>query len=228
MTFDTDKMRIGLNEFYQAKIDKFGANTIESTGYRKVHAEHLYKQAAMLINIPKARVLDLGCGMGNLYDYIRKSNLKLQSYTGWDASDIMIEQAKKHSLYPSQFELKNIIDIKPKDYVNQFDTVVALGIFVWNAIPINNGTETLKLPDNWIPDSLMKIIAMNPRQIIVNFRTTTDEGHPPYFETMNPGQMFNFIRANFSPYAIINHEYSKYEFLLTAWRLPDASDNNNC
>lgn len=71
--------------------------------------------------LPECSVLDVGCGTGDFYEFI-KSRYKNIKYKGIDFSESMIKKAQEK--YQSNFENKDLIDINEK-----FDCVFALGTF---------------------------------------------------------------------------------------------------
>ncbi len=71
---------------------------------------------------PCNKILDIGCGNGRFFKYIKDENY---NYTGIDISDELIKIAKeKHP--DGKFEAKNILDIK---YENSFDAVCLFAMF---------------------------------------------------------------------------------------------------
>jgi len=70
-------------------------------------------------------LLDVGCGVGHLLNYITENNLSF-SYSGIDAIANMVEQAKaSHRQQSSNFRNANLSQISDE----RFDYVVASGIF---------------------------------------------------------------------------------------------------
>lgn len=70
-------------------------------------------------------LLDVGCGLAHLFDYIKENNFEIE-YTGVDAIPQMIEQAKlNHPEIASSLFVSSVSDIK----LEKFDVIVASGIF---------------------------------------------------------------------------------------------------
>lgn len=70
-------------------------------------------------------LLDVGCGLAHLFDYIKENNFKID-YTGVDAIPQMIELAKlNHPEISSCLYVSSVSDIKSE----KFDVIVASGIF---------------------------------------------------------------------------------------------------
>lgn len=71
-------------------------------------------------------VLDIGCGLGHLYDYSKNYLYKLD-YTGLDVSDVFIERCKKK--YPEvEFIQRDILKAE-KPESEKYDFVIMNGVF---------------------------------------------------------------------------------------------------
>ncbi|MGN6107545.1 MAG: methyltransferase [Kofleriaceae bacterium] len=69
-----------------------------------------------------ARVLDIGCGLGTLYDYFEKAGPRVE-YTGYDISAKAIERARER--HPNaRFEVRDILRDPPRE---RFDFVLCSG-----------------------------------------------------------------------------------------------------
>lgn len=70
-------------------------------------------------------ILDFGCGLGDLYGYLRDNHIKVK-YIGVDVCDFLIEQAKEK--YPKgKFVTINSLD----DVKSNFDWFLASGVFTY-------------------------------------------------------------------------------------------------
>lgn len=85
------------------------------------------KRFERLIDFPieeDATILDVGCGLGHLFEYLRNRKKQIK-YTGYDIIPDMVSEASK--LFPeANFTEENILD-SSEDYC--YDYVVASGIF---------------------------------------------------------------------------------------------------
>ena len=69
-------------------------------------------------------VLDFGCGLGHLYEYIRENNLEVK-YTGLDLSPIFVNKCKEK--YPEvEFIQKDILEDTCEN--NEFDYIIMNGV----------------------------------------------------------------------------------------------------
>ncbi len=90
------------------------------------------------VDLDGKKILDVGCGLGNLYEYISQKGIKVK-YTGVDILEKMVYSAKKKRL-DAEFLCMDIFDGHPFKK-GQFDVVYASGTFNLN---LGNNIEFLK------------------------------------------------------------------------------------
>lgn len=90
-------------------------------------------------NLEDSIILDVGCGLGNLAEYIDRKNIKLY-YVGVDIMPEMIERARKKNFINimPQFMVMNIFS--EQNIENDFDYIYSSGIFNLN---LGNNKEFL-------------------------------------------------------------------------------------
>lgn len=70
-------------------------------------------------------LLDFGCGLGHMYDYIKKKNLNI-TYAGLDISDMFIQKCREK--YPSNIFYKIDMLKDEKNSIPQYDYIVMNGV----------------------------------------------------------------------------------------------------
>jgi SAM-dependent methyltransferase len=112
------------DNFYIKLLDHFG-HSPKTVGWESLESQQARFQAlADATNWEGKHVLDVGCGLGDLYDFIKR-NYPKTAYTGFDELTPLIEQAKR--AYPSgHFICESLADF-PKE--KKFDCVVCSGAF---------------------------------------------------------------------------------------------------
>jgi SAM-dependent methyltransferase len=112
-----------------------------------------------------ASLLDIGCGLGDLYGFLRERGLECD-YTGYDITPGMLEAAR--SKYPgARFELRDILG---EGLGGSFDYVVA------------SGTFNVRVPDHegWLARMLETMYAGCRRAVAFNIlRPLPPEKQPP-------------------------------------------------
>ncbi len=151
-------------------------------------------------------MLDVGCGFGDLYGYLKGSGYKFD-YTGYDIAPKIIETAKRK--YPdARFEIKDILDCKnPK----QFDFVFCCGA-------LNISFEEKEAHLDFIQSMLIVMFELCKIGVGVNFLSTQAVYYLPedvlkqsqYFYS-DPERIIRFSKAITSRY-ILRHEYNPGDF----------------
>ena len=101
-------------------IKTLGWGNIEQQEYR-------FKNILNATDFNKKNILDIGCGFGDLYDFLKKSQIKIQSYTGWDINENLLEKANNREDEIVKYEISDIakFSVSHKD---KFDIGIMLGL----------------------------------------------------------------------------------------------------
>lgn len=112
-----------IQTFYDQLIEAYGPNDPKALGWQT--AESQTKRFQILSEIGTlngASVLDVGCGVGDLYGYLLQKIVNF-TYRGIDSNELMIQSAK--SKYPgTEFILSGIAEYND----NTFDYVLSSGL----------------------------------------------------------------------------------------------------
>ncbi len=74
-----------------------------------------------------ASILDFGCGLGHLYEYIKKNKIPVL-YSGLDLSPLFIERCKDK--FPElEFITMDILETKEQVFLKTYDYIVLNGVF---------------------------------------------------------------------------------------------------
>lgn len=81
--------------FYDARGRLFGGNDAAVLEYSSLDVQHrLFRRAAQALP-PHGRVLDVGCGLAHLADFLRDEESPVESYYGIDVSASMLKRASE-------------------------------------------------------------------------------------------------------------------------------------
>jgi trans-aconitate methyltransferase len=112
------------DNFYAGLLEHFG-HSHKAVGWSTLESQQARFQAlAECANWEGKSVLDVGCGLGDLYDFIKR-HYPNTKYTGFDELSSLIEQAK--IAYPSGTFIQQSLEAFPKE--KKYDCVVACGVF---------------------------------------------------------------------------------------------------
>lgn len=158
-------------------------------------------------------ILDLGCGLGHFYAYLKDSKLIKNyriNYTGYDISPKLVEAAKQK--YPeANFEVKDILE---GYFTKRFDFVICSGIF-------NIILSDLAEHDSFVKEMLKRMYDISLLGVAVNFLSISgisyaasgareEDSRYYYFK---PEDMVNFSRI-FSPRFILRQDYHPCDFTM--------------
>ncbi|MCB9519722.1 MAG: class I SAM-dependent methyltransferase [Myxococcales bacterium] len=157
-------------------------------------------------SVADASVLDVGCGVGDFYAYLR-AEFPSATYDGVDISSAMIERAR--SLHPgANFSATDVLAARPE---RRWDFVVAFGVHNVQ-LP---GAETLL----W--DLLTRQFELCDVAAHVSLLTDRFGGFGPTALPWDPAEVLRRAFA-LTPYVSLRHDYLPHDFSLTLYREPLA------
>jgi SAM-dependent methyltransferase len=155
-------------------------------------------------------ILDVGCGFGDLYGFLKAERLVSRHrirYTGYDISARLLEVAGKR--YPdARFELKDILEER---CLSNFDYVFCSGVFNIRTMDFENHMEHVK-------SMLLRLYDLANCGVAVNFLS---EGALPISdpEDLNSGRYFYFRPEEILSFCrficgrfILRHDYHLGDF----------------
>lgn len=140
--------------FYDQFSDQFpkGEGWQCAGWHSEKYQKALFKAAAMVGNLRTGGILDVGCGMADLYDYLDSPT----GYVGIDVSSKIIARAK--AKYPEA----DVRCIDFKDYDEIHDWVIAVGAF---SVTIGSDSEQLK----YLKDNIWRMLSMADKGVMLTF-----------------------------------------------------------
>jgi SAM-dependent methyltransferase len=126
-----------IEDYYKPNIGK-GLPDFKVLGWESKEAQYLrFEMLSSKVDLENKRLLDVGCGLGNLMEYFSGIGINLE-YTGVDIIEDMINSAKQKNL-PGEFYCMDIFTKHPFE-MNSFDVIYTSGIFNLN---MGNNTDFL-------------------------------------------------------------------------------------
>jgi ubiquinone/menaquinone biosynthesis C-methylase UbiE len=144
-------------------------------------------------------IMDLGCGFGDFYAYLREQGIEVQ-YTGYDINPALIEVAKKK--YPqAAFSVKDILEENFPD----FDFIVSSSAF----------NLTLRVHDNYsFIEHILKTCYSHARKgVAVDFMTSYVDFNSSEAFYYSPERVFA-ISKGITKCVCLRHDYPLYEFCI--------------
>lgn len=146
-------------------------------------------------------VLDFGCGLGHLYEYIKKSEHNIR-YSGLDISDIFVTKCK--SKFPEvEFICK---DILKEDDLKIYDFIILNGVF----------TEKLDLSYEDMWDFFIRIIKnvymLCHKGIAFNLMSKDVDWERNDLFHVPLNQISSWLTKNLTRNFVIRYDYGLYEY----------------
>jgi SAM-dependent methyltransferase len=170
-----------VRDFFQLHVQLYG-NDWRALGWQSRYTQ--YRRFAVLADIaPLAhtRVLDVGCGLGDLYGYLRTQGIPV-TYTGYDLLPEMIERARQR--FPeARFEVRDVLQGLGEE---RFDYILSSGAF-----NVNFG-DNIRAVQRVLRDMVQHCT----RGVAMNFlKRTVDASDDPIFHYYPPQEMLAFCQT---------------------------------
>lgn len=142
----SEPRRRSQRKFYIPRLDAHGINSSEAVGWPLYVQERLFRSLVKLLGDAgkdhECSLLDIGCGLGDLYNYLLENGYTRVHYTGIDILPEMVRSAREKNPGIS-FHTADFLNVKFK---RRFDFTLCSGSM--NIITRNPGHE--KLVKAWI------------------------------------------------------------------------------
>jgi len=194
-----------LLDFYKKGIATYSED-IKALGYGSVESQEVRLRVISEIgDLGNKRILDVGCGFGDLYTFLHGQSIHPKRYLGIDIISELLDVARKR-LPEVEFELVAILDFESTE---KFDFVIACGIF---------GLET----PNWqylFKEQLRKMYDLCEIGVAVDFLSSfTIKGKNPAAHYTNPAKILEFVFKNLSKRVVLRHDYMPNDFTIYIYK----------
>ena len=127
-----------ISRYYAPRLKDYSLDDYAILGWESRQAqESRFQVFTELADCRGKSILDVGCGLGNLYGYLRERNINCD-YTGIDIIEEMVDRAA--AKYDADFRRVDIFKKNPFG-INEFDIIYSSGIF---NIQLGNNERFLK------------------------------------------------------------------------------------
>lgn len=196
-----------IKNFYSSHLREHG-NSAKGVGWKNSEAQHIrFDQLLKIIKKSDYSINDLGCGVGELYPYLKARQPKLREYRGYDLLEDMIVKARE--LFPNPPDaifqrIESPAGLTPADYS------VASGIF--NVKYQANESDWL----HYVLGTLDQMNANSQHGFSFNLLTkySDKEFMQEYLYYADPLFYFDFCKRNYSKNVALLHDYDQYDFTI--------------
>jgi len=195
-----------VTDFFRTHVRLFG-NDWRALGWQSRGTQvRRFEVLAEIGALAQTRVLDVGCGLGDLYGYLCAQNIWV-TYTGYDLVPEMVTRASKR--FPeARFLVRDVLQGLGEE---RFDYVLSSGAF-----NIDFGDNLLA-----IQRVLREMYDACTRGVAMNFLSITDPQTDPIFYHYDPHIMRTYCET-FCPNVRVREDYLPNDFTLYLCRETSA------
>lgn len=190
--------------YYSAKLAEHGETPLGVDWNGEEGQTLRFEQLCKVIDEPSFSILDLGCGYGALFDYLR-TRFNDVEYLGCDVSTDMIEAARKrHDGYAcAQFSLSS-------EPPSVSDYGIASGIF---NVRLNRNDDQWQV---YLETTLDSLNNSSTKGFAFNCLTSYSDRKKmrDYLYYADPLKLFDLCKRRYSRNVALLHDYGLYEFTI--------------
>ena len=166
------------------------------------------------INFSDKSILDIGCGFGDYFDFLKSNNTGFSKYIGFDINENLINEAKK--LYSSKKSTFTVINILESNKKNIADIGIMLGLLNFNLKDTFDNYEYSK-------QMISKAFNLVNEVLVVDFLSTnltSDYPKEDFVFYHDPLKILKFA-LSLSSNVVIKHNYApipQKEFMLFIYK----------
>lgn len=189
---------------YEERLKNFGYH-YKSLGWGSWHDQHLrFRILSEIGNLDNSFIVDVGCGFGDLYPYLRK-RFKHIRYLGIDLSVELVKKAKElYSKSGAKFSVANILDSSFKKKADYYLLSGALNFRL---------RENLELAKN----TLEKMFYLSRKAVACNFLSKYVDYEAEKNFHYHPEEIFAFGKK-LTKYVSLRHDYPLWEFTIYLYK----------
>jgi len=173
--------------------------------------QHLFQGIALPNQLS---VLDIGCGMGDLIDFLQLREASIESYLGIDLVGPFIDLCRQEYLPPCEFRKANFIS-RSFAPAERFNLVVNMGVLVSRVLNY----------EAYVEHCIEKMIALSSKYVLFNVITNADTSLGNYQNAHRLGQITYLPKQRLTD--ILNRVTSRAraDFAIHELQIyPDATD----
>lgn len=191
-------------DYYNVKIAEHGQD-VRALWNSLQSQQERFKTLSEIGDFNSSSILDVGCGFGDFYLFLKEQDVHPKKYVGIDMNPRMIAIASAR-LPGVTIEVKDILDDELK---GKYDYVVASGIF------------SLETP-NWqaVAEKIIgKMYQLSEIAVGVNFLSSFTTGEKlTDRHYANPADIVSFVSKNLSTRIVLRHDYRPNDFTLYIYK----------
>ena len=180
---------MNIEEHYRCLFQTYGDSYKSAQWSNRETQEKRFEILTEISNLTNKRILDFGCGTGDLASYFEKKNIAVD-YTGVDIVEELLDCAKiKHP----QHKFGKLAEFEGE----KFDFIIISGVF-------NNKFDN---NEQFYMETLSTLKTRCNEGIAFNMLSKYVDYYDEHLFYEYPEKVFKFAKENITPYVVIRNEY---------------------
>ena len=193
-----------VKDFFNKLVEKHGYSP-KSLAYSGEKSQKIKFNIVTEVGIEdNCSVLDVGCGFGDYFNYLKQQGIKNVKYCGIDISNKIVDLAKEKNSLVNVIQ-GNVLDLSDDE---KYDYVISLG---FNCVKTGTNWETLT-------QVLDKMWKLSKKGIAYNAVSTFSETSPRKIYFVSPAKVIDYIMTNLTYKVVFRHDYMPHDFTIFAYK----------
>ena len=193
-----------VKDFFNKLVEKHGYSP-KSLAYSGEKSQKIKFNIVTEVGIEdNCSVLDVGCGFGDYFNYLKQQGIKNVKYCGIDISNKIVDFAKEKNSLVNVIQ-GNVLDLSDDE---KYDYVISLG---FNCVKTGTNWETLT-------QVLDKMWKLSKKGIAYNAVSTFSETSPRKIYFVSPAKVIDYIMTNLTYKVVFRHDYMPHDFTIFAYK----------
>lgn len=194
---------------YDKRLKKFGYDP-KTLGWTKGKQGIRFSILTSIGNMKNSSVLDIGCGFGDLYGFLRYNKMNCK-YLGLDLNPNLLEYGKMR--YPNAtFE---VFDIEKDSFDKKYDWIIISGLLNYER----------KNPYEFIEFVLKKTYSFCKHGLAIDFISDYVDFKKKNINYVEPEKILK-ICMSITSRVVLRHDYMPFEFCVYLYRNNRSTKNN--
>jgi len=193
-----------VKDFFNKLVEKHGYSP-KSLAYSGEKSQKIKFNIVTEVGIEdNCSVLDVGCGFGDYFNYLKQRGIKNVKYCGIDISNKIVDFAKEKNSLVNVIQ-GNVLDLSDDE---KYDYVISLGF------------NCVKTGSNWrtLTQVLDKMWKLSKKGIAYNAVSTFSEDSPRKIYFVSPAKVIDYIMTNLTYKVVFRHDYMPHDFTIFAYK----------
>jgi SAM-dependent methyltransferase len=203
-------MTNSFDEIKEAYASNFKTHGVSSAAMLMPKGRHEARYAVVaeyLNQLSFPSLLDYGCGLGFLYEFLTHKKSKI-NYFGVDMTAEFIESCRERFPAPARFE---VIDPTGK-ITEHFDVVYASGVF--NLKTAGSSSESL----NYVRERLQNLYSISKKVLIVDFLSPDVDFKQEKSQHIDYRLVLDWLVPGNTRRWVLRHDYLPYEYAIVLFK----------